>query len=334
MTTIKIRGKRSAVPAEKWRVGKRKRPVRRTASPTTFAGGLSALPRSSQCAAAARQKSRQQTPETSMLEQMPAEIVQDIFVLSGNVELPLASSTLRAQLCSQHVYTKMTTSVLRHVLSLTQDTSAGAAELTAATRLFGSRFMTLDFFRIWLTDQLPPHGPNKAMDCGKAWAEMRPSTDLLPPRKLLHGPWTPQKTELLRLFVQDAPLDLARLSPAMGAIALEGACEAIADGAHEALGALLSTGVRPTTELFGHAIVDNGCDRDIVKTLCAGVQRYASVLSEKELTFDTLDPVLWSWAEKARQRGDDSGDFVVLTLRKVADEFLVRRDGLVVRGFS
>ena len=325
MTPIKIRGKRRAAPAEKWRSGKN-RPVDRRPIPAASLASLGAVSCASiQHAAASARKRKQRDPALSLLEQLPPEIVQEIFELSGNIELPAASLVLKAQLSSRHVYTRLTTRILRKVFGYDENATASPSDLAAATRLLNSRFMTWDFFKAWLDEQAPDMHPREDSNYVATWNDLTPVSSPLTPQKLLHGTWTAEKTSFLAVFVRstkEPTPDLGRPRPSPGELAVEGAFEAIAQRAPDALDLLFIVGVRPTTEMFRAAVIDNGCDEEMLSILYMGVQRYV----EEVLDLNTLDPALWSWAEKARERGDRKGDLLVRDLRRLADQLRESQD--------
>ncbi|KAK3620413.1 hypothetical protein LTR56_023436 [Elasticomyces elasticus] len=316
MTPIKIRGKRGALPAEKWHAGK-KRSVNRNAS-HAVPNISNAITRDFiQAAATSSQKRRKRDPTLSALEQLPVEIIQDIYHYSTNLDLPLASATLQAQLSSPHMYSRLTTHILQNVLGYEPEQTASDIDLAVSARLFGSRFMTWAFFSGWLDERLPVDAVRLPADYRDAWIGLKPAANLLPPQRLLHGPWNAAKTALLSVLSPadgTHSLDLPLVDPLLGEVASEGALQAIAEGSYEALELLLTMGVRPSTEMFRQVIVDNGCNRKVLDTLHAAVTRR----SGKGLSIDPLDPTIWQWAERAQHGMDDSGDYVIHTMRQLA----------------
>ncbi|KAK4952932.1 hypothetical protein LTR10_008635 [Elasticomyces elasticus] len=317
MTPIKIRGKRGALPAEKWHAGK-KRSVNRNASPAVPNTISNAISRDFiHAAATSSQKRRKRDPTLSALEQLPVEIIQDIYHYSTNLDLPLASATLQAQLSSPHMYSRLTTHVLQDVLGYEPEQTASDTDLAVSARLFGCRFMTWAFFSGWLDDRLPVDAVRLPADYRDAWNGLKPARNLLPPQRLLHGPWTAATTALLSVLSpadSTHSLDLPLVNPLLGEVASEGALQAIAEGSYEALELLLSMGVRPTTEMFRQVVIDNGCDRKVLDTLHAAVTRRSGT----RLGVDPLDPTIWQWAERAQHGMDDSGDYVINTMRQLA----------------
>ncbi|TKA48845.1 hypothetical protein B0A54_00921 [Friedmanniomyces endolithicus] len=314
MTPIKVRGKRGAVSAQKWHAGK-KRPVNRDASPAPKPNS-SVIPQASvQLSEASSRKRKRRRPELSEFEQLPVEILQDIFVYCANLDLPLASSALMSKLSSRHMYLRLTKCAVQPVLGFEYKEMPCAAQLAAATRLFGCRFMTWDFFRAWLDEDVPFTRPRKTDDYWNAWTSLKPSKFFLPPAKLLHGHWTTEKANLLSIFLPEPPTPSPPLTSVLLELAHAGAAQAIAERAHVALRLLLKMGVHPTTEMLRFAVIDHGCDRRLVEML------FDSVYPEEKVAvdIDPLDPALWAWAEKAYERGcAQDGESVLDALKSLA----------------
>ncbi|KAK1076545.1 hypothetical protein LTR33_008852 [Friedmanniomyces endolithicus] len=315
MTPIKVRGKRGAVSAQKWHAGK-KRPVNRDASPAPNMPNSSVIPQASvQLSEASSRKRKRRHPELSEFEQLPVEILQDIFVHCANIDLPLVSSALMSKLSSRHMYMRLTKCAVQPVLGFEYKEMPSAAQLAAATRLFGCRFMTWDFFRAWLDEDVPFTRPRKTDDYWNAWTSLKPSKFFLPPAKLLHGHWTTEKVNLLSIFLPEPPTPSPPLSSVFLELAHAGAAQAIAERAHVALRLLLEMGVHPTTEMLRLAVIDHGCDRRLVEML------FDSVYPEEivAVNIDPLDPALWAWAEKAYERGcAQDGELVLDALKSLA----------------
>ncbi|KAK5115046.1 hypothetical protein LTR62_001743 [Meristemomyces frigidus] len=311
MTAIKVRGKRSAKPQEKWTSGKKRRKNIAIGAPSfpTFAALVdsTALNRPDQ------RKRRRRHICLSTLEQLPTEILQDIFDYSANIELAFTSRTLWAQLRSQHVYMRLTTRILSRVLGYEDKERASSTDLAAATRLLGCKFMTWKLFRSWLEEQRPGVYRNTDQFL-TAWSDLRPSMDLVPPIKLLRGPWTSERLSFLRIFSR-AIENLLELSPPHYEVALSGFAEAVTEGSPNAVGMLLSMGLAPTTEMVRHAVIDSGCDKDIVIAILSHRNCEGHVGDVSTTNVDLLDPALWSWAEKVRRDGNEKGEWLTRLLR-------------------
>jgi hypothetical protein len=142
LTLVKVRGKRKATESEKWHFGKKRKSAYEPSEPTTS---------DSDSADAYRKRRRRREPRLTPLEKLPAELVQVIFQLSENADLPLASRQLHYQLTGTHVQYEITTRVLDHILLGTKsNTKQITEECKAASRLMNCRFFTYSFFQAWL----------------------------------------------------------------------------------------------------------------------------------------------------------------------------------------
>jgi hypothetical protein len=316
MTAIKVRGKRSATPAEKWQAGKkRRRPDADSPSVTSSSERSTPVSTNESLHGEANmgQKRRRRSPSLSRLEQLPTEILQTIFDFSTNVALPLVSPHLAAQLRDQHIYSTVTNRILRRVVGFDEGSHADRGDLSAATRLLGCRFIDWSFLRKWLESEVSVPPSSNPSVYWQRWADLKPSTDLLPPIKVLHGPWTDDKKAFLRMF-SPGVVDLAALSSIHHEIASEGLSQAIAEVSSEAVDILLSMGVAGNTELLRQAVIDCGCNKDIVTALLGHTNRR----HHGHAQLDLLDPALWSWAQRARQDRNEKGDWLIHLLRSRA----------------
>ena len=59
-----------------------------------------------------KQRARHGKPSTSLLEQLPTELVQDVFLYSANLNLPLCSKQLLSALTSEHLKFEVTLQIL------------------------------------------------------------------------------------------------------------------------------------------------------------------------------------------------------------------------------
>ncbi|KAK4569537.1 hypothetical protein LTR86_003300 [Recurvomyces mirabilis] len=324
-TPIKVRGKRSATRDEKWTSGKRHRngltiealvsvDISDPSKPYDLAEGSGSKPR----------KRRRRLPHLSRLEVLPTEILQVIFDYSTNINLAFASPRLKDQLRSQHLHSQLTSHILGAVLNRDDDHITSDTELATATRLLGCKFMTWAFFKSWLQEQHA--GVFRTTDHYlTAWSELRPAQGLLPPVKLLHGPWTSERTSFLRIFSREIG-DLAALSSMHHETAANGISQAVAESARDAVGTLLSMGVKPTTELLRQAVIDHGCDKDIVIALLStSTSNHESARTNSSTIIDLLDAALWAWSDNARQNGDEKGDWLIRLLKSKATDYSVGR---------
>ena len=126
-TPIRIRGKRTGAPCEKWHAGKLRRHVRLRAD---YARD------STPASPASKRPVKRKRVDLSALEQLPTEMIQAIFVQSGNLGLPMSSPDLIALLSGRQLQWELTCGTLSHVVSdLGEEaTSATLPELIAASR--------------------------------------------------------------------------------------------------------------------------------------------------------------------------------------------------------
>ncbi|KAK4550768.1 hypothetical protein LTR36_000347 [Oleoguttula mirabilis] len=337
MTPIRVRGKRGAARAEKWHAGK-KRKASRDSSPVQMSDAVSVSSNVPSAASSRKRKRRQRSLST--LEELPTEILQDIFYYAANLNLALASPGLQAQLSSKHVYLKHTSRIMQPVIGHPGDSKASDADLSAATRLLNCKFMTWSFFKLWLNEhwELRKRSDDRednivSMYCS-LWSPLEPSHGLVPPRKILHGPWTQDKIDFLEVLAFGIG-DLPALSPVSGEVAHEGLAQAVAESSVAAVRSLLTMGLRPDTEVLRQAVINHGCKEAIVRVLVekSGVrhseheQSHQVDMSEVQgsdprpgsaPSIDFLDPALWSWADRARIGGDGKGQWLMDLLKAKA----------------
>jgi large subunit ribosomal protein L14e len=124
------------------------------------------------------------------------------------------------------------------------------------------------------------------------------------PEKLLHGPWSKDKASLLYVLVSlNGEIDWA--GSLSGETAKSGIQQAIREGNEHAVAALaVLLGVRKaiTTEMLRHAVVDCGCNTNILRHLLFNAQILARGTRRDLLDFH--DPRLWSWAEFHGEQGE------------------------------
>ena len=319
LTPIRIRGKRTGIKAEKWQAGKKRKASRiHTYEPL-------GLERSD--GAALSRKRKRLNRALAPVEGLPTEILQDIFYFSENLNLALASLSLQSQLSSRHVYFSYTARVLSAVLRGLGGGQASTEEVAKASRLFACKFFTWDFFKLWLEqhdDQadtdLTAQSDSPSQYYSALWQRLDPSPGLVPPFKVLHGPWTDDKIAFLSV-VADSRADLATLSPVHSESAYAGLSQAITEGSQSAVYQLLKLKLIPDTELVRQAVIDEGCEQGIVSALVSRAlehcqdsidpeREYAEYQSQAVCSIDFLDPALWAWAQKARSRGDGKGQWL------------------------
>ncbi|KAF7197159.1 hypothetical protein HII31_01584 [Pseudocercospora fuligena] len=309
-TPVKVRGKRRALSAEKWRAGKRRNPELQTRpAPVSTSAAVS------RASSSRPRKRRRDTELDSPLEALPAEILQEIFDYAANVDLAIVSRQLALKLSkSRHLQTELTSRLLAPVLG--SPGTVSGQDLAAATRLLDSRFMTWDFFKTWLKSYSVDVSPTALADGDarwqRTWAALHPPSELLPPKKLFWRPFTEAKLAFLRTLAQNIT-DLHALNAAYGEHAQEGLMEAVTDGSAEFVSLFLHMGARTNTELLRVAVADSGCHREIVENLV----RHVNVGDAPGgAVVDILDPILWQWADRAQEHGNPNGKWLVALLQK------------------
>jgi hypothetical protein len=135
------------------------------------------------------------------------------------------------------------------------------------------------------------------------------------PEKLLHGPWTEDKASLLYILVSlNGEIDWE--GSMSGEMAKTGVREAIREGnehAVAALAVLLGVPKGITTDMLQYAVIDCGCDMNILRHLLFNAQILAA---EAPSTLDFYDPALWTWADINGDKGETLKDML-----KKADAF-------------
>lgn len=324
MTPVRIRGKRTATTDEKWHHGKkRKWPLSRAPSERAS----SVLSGSSEATSTKPRRRKRIDPLLSRLEQLPTEILQTIFELSCNPDLPFASPRLASQLNSPHLYRELTSRILPRTAERGQMFSK--TELANVERLLNSRFCTWQIFEEWLISELNERETLQAqreelkrlnVDM-KYWAQWAwrgiclhgNLATLSPPKKLLRGPFTEDKVQFLRLVTSTADWSPGQIiTPLHHELAREGLKHAVAEGAAlDTLRCFWNLGLQPDMDLIRLAVMDAGCKKEIVKELVGKAWDSKSASSDVDL----LDPALWTWADRARARGDEKGTWLMALLK-------------------
>lgn len=335
-TPIRVRGKRSGAKCEKWHAGKLRRHPHLRADVSR--SSMSVYPESKQH----HRPAKRRRLDLSALEQLPTEMVQAIFVQSGNLALPMASPDLVAQLSGRQLQWELTCDALSHVVSQSGEnaTSATSTELYDATRLLNSRFMTWSFFQTWLDhesdarnlDIIEPLAPSDEpwhSRYAEIWAALHPSTRLSLPTKIVRGPWSVDHISFLKVFSLYPDACSTPLDGIVAEVAHEGFEQAIEQQCLEVIKLLRKLQVRPDQELLRKAVIDHGCDKSIVLYLLqwfvVDIMRWnisaatdtTSVISRPEVDF--LDPMLWAWTEKARAVGEPKGQWLTAILRRLSN---------------
>ncbi|KAL8702698.1 MAG: hypothetical protein Q9201_004139 [Fulgogasparrea decipioides] len=232
-------------------------------------------------------------PTSSKLECLPTEILESIFLYSQNFALPSVSLTLCRALASPH---------LKHLtlcsfLTVSDDESSNLGRIQS--QLLRCRWMDLAMLRRAQKDH--------------KLSTLRYGCEV--PTKVLHGPWTNDKIEMLRLLKKlRAKLDWETSNN--GEVADQSLKEAIIQGNAPMVDLLLNrwepypniyTCIVPVTqEHLRLAILQGGCRRNIIDDILhAGrVQR-----DLPDLHLGDSDIVDWAIEKKAH--GDERGSWLL-----------------------
>jgi hypothetical protein len=260
------------------------------------------------------------------LQGLPQELLEMVFLYSMNLALPQCSPTLGRKLSSQAVIMEFTMRSFFHTVDhwTNHRDRVKTSDPKMQSDLLACRFFTWDFFLRYV---------ERAHDAmielrGKAWEKtgvevpgVREFDGLWPfqfskitylgfaegfyiPEKVLHGPWTKDKANLLYVLVSlNGEVDWA--GSLSGETAKIGMREAIRNGnehAVAALAVLLGVPKAITTEMLRYAVVQCGCNINILRHILFNAQILAGDASKDTLDFH--DPMLWAWAEANGEKGD------------------------------
>ncbi|KAF2629629.1 hypothetical protein BU25DRAFT_408896 [Macroventuria anomochaeta] len=257
---------------------------------------------------------------------LPQELLEIIFLHSMNISLPRASPLLGRKLSSRAVTLEYTMRAFFHTVDHTTNyrDRKKNGDRVLQSNLLSCRFFTWDFFLKYVDRS---HDAMIALR-GKAWERtgvgvpgIRLFDGLWPfrfttvpylafaegfhvPEKLLHGPWDEGKVNLLYVLVSlNGEVDWE--GSMAGETAKQGIREAVAEGnerAVAALSTLLGVPKQIDTGLLRYAVLECGCDINMLRHLLFNAQILAQNVSKDVLDF--LDTRLWAWADVNGERGD------------------------------
>jgi hypothetical protein len=272
------------------------------------------------------------------LQGLPLELLEIVFLYSMNTALPRCSPTLGRKLSSSTVIMDFTMQAFFHTLDhqTCRRDRVKTSDPKLQSDLLACRFFTWDFFLKYV------ERAHEAMIelRGKAWEKtgvevpgVREFDGLWPfqftkitylgfaegfyvPEKVLHGPWSKEKANLLYVLVSmNGEIDWA--GSLSGETAKSGMREAIKEGSEHAvagLAVLLGVSKLITTEMLRYAVIQCGCNINIIRHLLFNAQILVRDTSKD--TLDLYDPKLWAWAEANGKKGD-----VLKGMLKKADAF-------------
>lgn len=259
-----------------------------------------------------------------------------------NLNLPLVTPSIANQLSHERTYIRFAINVLyRHE-------DGQEPDIPTISRMLACRWMSWELFnkvvnQTYHRAQQDSTGRATEDDLSDSADDVsRPELDRpwlqspmgflhLPPRcgipaKLLKGPWTSDKVSFLYYLVWSG-LGIDWEHSTVGEVAAHGLRQAIQEQNEVASACLLhpNIGVTPTASLVKSAIIDYGCDPTIVFHLLSAALRLHilartephAVYTPADFTF--RDPSIWSWAGRARARGDEKGEWLTRALRYAAE---------------
>lgn len=327
LTPIRIRGKRTGAATEKWHTRKSRRLAhRRPAAP-----GAPLSPSSNNVARDAKRRRL----DLSALEQLPTELIQAIFVQSGNLDLPVTSWNLTAQLSGKRLQWELMCDALSPVVFQRESDSASLAELASASRMLNSRFLTWKAFREWLDSECvsrsldieePPPSSEHSWQSRYAdiWMALQPSSRFRLPSKAVRGPWSADRVAFLKVFSLYPNWCSTPLDGIVAEVAREGLARAVEEQSLDVIKLLRNLGVKPDQQLLRQAVLDYGCDKETVLYLLqwclVKLMRWNVVPlnADPRPEVDFLDPMLWAWTDKAKAVGERKGEWLTNVLRRLS----------------
>jgi hypothetical protein len=260
----------------------------------------------------------------SGIERLPVELLQPIFFTSGyNVALLQASPRLAARLSSDYVYD----ATCRYYLMTTM--LGRAVQMSAQTYIFASKWMTWAFFQSWITKtyasigclcgrtegcfdaQWPPDFENAtSMVFSRSHLPQLAFIKARLPRKLLCGPWTPDKIQFLRFLLWTTSMTVDWSDTKTLQVAVEGRLRAMREYNLDAVELFnhnrrLGRGADLSTIRF--AVMECGCDRSIVYDTIRMANHWGKVPSWECAELDR-------WCEERISMGDPKGLWLQIEL--------------------
>lgn len=260
------------------------------------------------------------------LQGLPQELLEMIFISSMNISLPQCSPHLGLKLSSRAICLDFTMRTFFHTVDhrSTHRDRKKTSDPILQSHVLACRFFTWDFFLRYVDRA---HDAMVALR-GKVWEKagvevkgVKEFDGLWPfqftkipylgfadgffvPEKLLRGPWAEDKAKLLYVLVSlNGEIDWK--GSLSGETAKGGMRDAIRKGnerAVAALAVLLGVARAITTEMLRFAVVECGCDVNILRHLLFNAQILAGDDSKDVLDFH--DPGLWAWAEAHGEKGE------------------------------
>ncbi|KAF2817546.1 uncharacterized protein BDZ99DRAFT_431710 [Mytilinidion resinicola] len=259
------------------------------------------------------------------LDRLPTEILEEIFKLSlWSLDLPLASPHLASKLASNHCYLGVCSAYLSAPIG------DRILQTKIQSRIFACRFMTWEFFKTFITRSYEEAGCVCGNDgCWRPiWppafsdpASMQFTMGHLPqlsyikcriPMKLLHGPWTEERTQFLRFLIETSSMTVDWADKETRRLAVQGKKEAILTRNHNVVDLFNHNrrlGKPPSLDLVQFAVLEGGCDRTIV----FDIMNTARTWGFRHWASDVLD----DWVKKAVKEGNPKGAWLRVKLEEL-----------------
>ncbi|KAF2686973.1 hypothetical protein K458DRAFT_402487 [Lentithecium fluviatile CBS 122367] len=266
----------------------------------------------------------------SPIERLPTELIQPIFLLSGpNLALPLVSQHIAAKLSEDYIYH----AVCKEYLTYNQHSRVEQSK--NQTRIFATKWMTWEFFKVFLIKMYEGNGclcgKTQEKECFDAqwppdWEDatrMVFSRSHLPelswvkcriPVKLLHGPWTSDKIQFLRFLLWITSMTVDWADANVRRIALEGKREAIMERNLEVVEIFNHNrrlGKAPGLAMVRFAVMEAGCDRSIVYDTMATARAWGLRGGGWECA------MLDAWCKERIEADDPKGKWLQLKLQEL-----------------
>ena len=251
-------------------------------------------------------KSKTRVP-SSPLERLPGELLSNIFLYCMEASLPLSSPRIAAKLSSQFILMEYS---LR-TFGLSPSDSTQPVSMKRKNQLLSRRFFSWEFLSALLSTAGKRYAPINEYSCI--------FMDCSLPHKLLHGPWTVAKVEMLAFLTEDGKCWVRPDDYTVCSIIIEGVYDAIRGSLFKPLNILLKSSlivetiqeskrypeptpvtsvkyIYVTLDMIYTAIFEHDCPVGVVCMLLIHAFR-----STHDVDF--LDAKLWIWAERAGSKG-------------------------------
>lgn len=290
------------------------------------------------------------------LQHLPQELLEIIFLYSMNIALPRSSPTLGRKLSSRTVILEFVLRSFFHTVdhSTNYRDRKTTGDPFIQSQLLGCRFFTWSFFRIYVQrarQTLIEQRGDIWKDASYQPEGLEAFDGLFPfkfskitylgfaegfciPEKLLHGPWSKEKASFLFVLVSlSGELDWeGSMAGEIAKLGMEQAVDENNERAVAALAVLLGVAQMIDTGILRKAVL-GGCNISIVRQLLFNAQILHHNSPKECLDFygklssiwpaslpstnsESVDPVLWRWADAH----EDKGVMLKDLLRK-ADKF-------------